>query len=547
MDVLNIIRYARNSFYSKINNSKQKEDFSAPKTCSFSFDLIKRYFKKNNHKDSFQVITDRTNNDLDLDEIFKFIDRTSSKVGQQFLYNRFRVLKNDIDNKYEEENILNNIRKDKSQLRVLLSKLNNDDAYYISSLFQDELLVRPSWYFIILILSITSLISLTLLPFFPKLIFLLIGLLVINVGIHYWNKKNLIINSISIPQVLILNNVAKELYKFNHLRCIDPLLRDSLKAIDKIRKQLILNLFSSKLQNDIYLIFWLVVELFKTLFLLEPILLFSILGKIDTHKSDIERVFNFAGKVDALCSISDLRSSTDKYSVPTISDNYNQFDAKNIYHPLIENCVTNSVSISNRSILLTGSNMSGKTSFIRTIGINYILGQTINTCFAESIAFPNMILHTSIRISDDLLNEKSYYLEEVLTIKEMMTDESNNYGNLYLLDELLKGTNTIERIAASKSILSYLNNYKNIVFAATHDIELTDMLKDEYDLFHFSEIVKNDKIEFDYKLKNGKLTSRNAIRILELYGFPIGVINESYSIANELSNAISTQKLNFFI
>ncbi len=160
--------------------------------------------------------------------------------------------------------------------------------------------------------------------------------------------------------------------------------------------------------------------------------------------------------------------------------------------------------------------MSGKTSFIRTIGINILTGLTLNTCFADHFSMPKMRLFSAIRISDDLMNDRSYYFEEVLTIKEMILKSGNGVPNLFLLDEIFKGTNTIERISAGEAVLSYLSKSDNIVFVSTHDIELADLLKEEYELYHFSEKVDNKTVDFDYKLKDGKLKNRNAIRILHI-------------------------------
>jgi DNA mismatch repair ATPase MutS len=178
--------------------------------------------------------------------------------------------------------------------------------------------------------------------------------------------------------------------------------------------------------------------------------------------------------------------------------------------------------------------MSGKTTFIRTIGINVITGLTINTCFAESMVIPRARIHSAIRISDDLMNDKSYYFEEVLTIKDMIDNAGNGTANLFLLDEIFKGTNTVERISAGKAVLSSLAKNENIVFVSTHDIELTDLLEDEYELYHFSEIVSDKSVDFDYKLKEGKLKNRNAIRILQINGYPDEVIQEAMALAEEL-------------
>jgi DNA mismatch repair ATPase MutS len=177
--------------------------------------------------------------------------------------------------------------------------------------------------------------------------------------------------------------------------------------------------------------------------------------------------------------------------------------------------------------------MSGKTTFIRTMGVNFITAMALNTCFADSFHAPRMRLMSAIRISDDLIDEKSYYFEEVLSIKAMINSGASEYPHLFLLDEIFKGTNTIERISAGKAVLSYLAN-NNTVFVSTHDIELADLLKEEFDLYHFSEIINDDKVDFDYKLKEGKLTTRNAIKILEINQYPRAIIKEAELIAERL-------------
>jgi DNA mismatch repair ATPase MutS len=206
-----------------------------------------------------------------------------------------------------------------------------------------------------------------------------------------------------------------------------------------------------------------------------------------------------------------------------------------MYHPLIPDCVSNSLTINDKSVLLTGSNMSGKTTFIRTVAVNVLLAQTINTVFARTIELSPMRLFSAIRISDDLLSGKSYYFEEVLTIKNMIDEShSSSFVNLFLLDEIYKGTNTIERIAAGKAVLTYLSRGNNIVFVATHDLELADLLKDSFDLYHFTELVDNERINFDYKIKKGKLTTKNAIRILEISDYPKELIDEALQMSNFL-------------
>lgn len=127
------------------------------------------------------------------------------------------------------------------------------------------------------------------------------------------------------------------------------------------------------------------------------------------------------------------------------------------------------------------------------------------------------------------MENKSYFMQEVTTIKEFI-EESDSGNCLFLLDELFRGTNTKERIAISKSVLSWLVKNGNLVFVSTHDLELADMLADEYELYYFSESVKDGILSFDYKLKSGIATEHNAIKILELCDYPASLIKEAHSL-----------------
>lgn len=523
---------------------KLKESFGQLKDDDFRFDLIEKYFAKKDNSDAFQVLSDKTCNDLDFEELFMFVDRTTSRVGQQCLYNRLKAIPKDNNDIDHTEKLIKKLTDDvdyRTNTQVQLDKLNKGDVFHISALFQEEHQQPPKWFFIIRLLSFTSLLSLIMLPFNPQMFFVFLGVFIVNIGVHYWNKKHLYNYVASIPQLLRLNNIAYNLHQDQFFKTIDPLLPNSIRIINQVRNRMSFFRLEASLQSDMEAVFWAFFELFKIAFLLEPLLLFGVLKRLDSKRKEIENVFSFVGEIDIMLSIASLRKGLGTYCLPEMSDS--TLSAKNIYHPLIPDCITNTVDISDKSILLTGSNMSGKTSFIRTIGLNMITGLTINTCFAESMFMPKLQIYSAIRISDDLMNDKSYYFEEVLTIKEMIDKSCNGKPNLFLLDEIFKGTNTIERISAGKAVLSTLAKNGNIVFVSTHDIELTDMLSDEYELYHFSEIVKENNVDFDYKLKEGKLKNRNAIRILQINDYPNDLIDEAIEISKKMDEMTVTNTL----
>lgn len=525
---------------SKKNKARLLSSFGKIKEEDFDFELIEKYFRSKNNHQALQVLSDKTCADLDVEEVFMFLDRTHSRVGQQYLYNKLRVIPKSAESLSLHEQIIAKLIADEGFRVVVqseLERLKKDDVYQIVSLFQEEHIKPPSWYNMIKLLSFSMICFLLLLPFRAQLIIPVLCVFVINVAIHYWNKKNLHQYLGSIPQLLRMKNVADKLYTNEVLRDLSPHLPASVKILNQVKNRMSFFQMEAKVQGDIEALLWFLLEVVKTIFLLEPLLLFGALKRLETKRKEIDDVYSFVGEVDSLVSVASLRTGLDAYCIPRIDEQGKVLSVENMAHPLILACVTNSVSVNDKSILLTGSNMSGKTSFIRAIGINVITGLTLNTCFAHKMVLPRVKVYSAIRISDDLVNDKSYYFEEVLTIKDMLIQSNSQGRNLFLLDEIFKGTNTVERIAAGKAVLSELNKGDDIVFVSTHDIELTDLLKAEYELYHFSEMVDNNKVDFDYQLKVGKLKNRNAIRILQINGYPDSLIEEAVCISRQLDES----------
>ncbi len=524
-------------FRKKANRQKKTKEFGKLKNEVFLFSWISEYFDKTKRFESTHVLSDQVCKDLDFEELFMYLDRTNSKIGQQYLYNQLRSFEEESSLGSREEGFIRKIQEDE-QFRVLLetnlSKLDETEAFYIAKLFQDKTVEAPKWYKILPLLSILSLISLVSLLFSTSLVYVVPVLTIVNMGIHYRNKNNLDHYISSLAQLIKLQSVATVIKDYSSDIYKKDRIEISISNLKKVKKHFYLFQVENKLQGDMTNLFWGTLEIVKILLVIEPIMFFKALNKIKNHQKDIANLYYFIGTVDMLYSISSLRNGLGDYCVPEFANHNEGIKANSIYHPLIQNCITNDINTSGKSILLTGSNMSGKTTFIRTIGINFITSMALNTCFADSFQAPRMRLMSAIRISDDLMDEKSYYFEEVLSIKEMIQASEERFPYLFLLDELFKGTNTIERISGGKAVLSYLSKNNNLVFVSTHDIELAELLKEEYDLYHFSEIISYDNVDFDYILKEGKLTTRNAIKILDINQYPKSVIDEAKVTAERL-------------
>lgn len=197
----------------------------------------------------------------------------------------------------------------------------------------------------------------------------------------------------------------------------------------------------------------------------------------------------------------------------------------------MENPVSNSIAIEKKGVVLTGTNMSGKSTFLRMIGINVLFAQTFYFTLSSKYEAPFLNIVTSISPKDDVTSGKSYYLAEVEAILRIINASDDKVKPLCIIDEIFRGTNPIERISSSMAILNYINKRDAITLVATHDKELTDSLKNSYNFYYFSEDVDYKKgLSFDYKIKQGVVKSRNAIKLLEYVGYPREIIEEAINL-----------------
>ncbi|MEQ8555695.1 MAG: DNA mismatch repair protein MutS [Cyclobacteriaceae bacterium] len=532
---------------SRSKNKKNQEildGYKKPKDEDYDFERIKLYFLNQDHSNYHQVISDRTCRDVDFEELFMTVDRTCSRIGQQYLYSTLRTIPKDSKRCDHFERIIqyfesNTKAKDKTILA--LHQLTEHGAYFLQRLIYGKNLTKPNWFWIIPFLSGLSM-GLLILIFFYPVYPLFILILSVNFVIHFWNKNNLLIYSNTLPQLITMKNVAKGLTEHVEILEDRQQFKRSYEAINEIAKSAILLSWESRASNELGQIGEYFFELLKATFLLEPILIFRIINTLNKKKADINVLYHAIAKVDVAMSIASFRDSLTFCCRPIIAE-HDGLLAKELFHPLIQDPIRNSINLEkSESVLISGSNMSGKTTFIRTIGINAILAQTINTACAKEFMIPKIKIHSAIRIADDLFNETSYYFEEVKVIKEMIDECETGSQNLFLLDELFKGTNTIERVASGKAVLSFLNQNENIVFASTHDLELTDYLTETFLFFHFEEVVDKGGLSFDFKLKSGKWINTNAIRILELNGYPNDITEEARKLANGFRKVESIDK-----
>ena len=260
------------------------------------------------------------------------------------------------------------------------------------------------------------------------------------------------------------------------------------------------------------------------------------------------RIVEAVGEVDSAISTASLRAGLSDWTVPEFTDPRSPIVLTEAWHPLLEHAVPNSVELTpGRGVIITGSNMSGKSTFLRTVGVTVVVAQTLNTCPSERYLGPRLRVRSAIGRSDDLTAGKGYYLMEVDAVLDLLQASESSDHHLFLFDELFRGTNTIERLAAGEAVLNALlldaqGRGRHVVIAATHYGELVQMLEGTYDPHHFEETVQNHGLSFDFKIPPGPARTRSAIALLELQGAPAEIVAQARERVIQLDSTRAVQR-----
>lgn len=244
------------------------------------------------------------------------------------------------------------------------------------------------------------------------------------------------------------------------------------------------------------------------------------------YKDAVASSFDAVSDVEQMLSLSTI--SKVRNTCSAVIENTDEVYVKgaDMYHPLIsvDKAVANSAHIREGVTIITGSNMSGKTTFLRTVAINLILAYMGAPVCAKEFSASNMKVFTSMRITDDVAEGISTFYAEILRIKAMADFRKNDVPMICFIDEIFKGTNSADRIVGAKEVIKGLGGKKCITLVSTHDFELCEVKDREGKPavnYHFEEHYEDDKLSFDYTIKNGRCTTTNARAILKMAGFNV--------------------------
>jgi len=430
-------------------------------------------------------------NDLDMDQIFMTINSTCSAAGEEYLFALLHQPEFSEEKLLERNRLIEFFRTNKEkrlEVQTILAgmgKMRNISVYeYMNRLNNLPRENNATHYF--LILSIVIAVGYIFVD--PMIGFLLTAGTVINNIVRYYKRKAEIEKYFQVVTYIIrLLDSAKKLSEVD----IEEIskYKDKLSKISKsyagFRKGA--GVVASKNPNgslaDMFL------DYVRMIFHIDLIKFNSMMNTFDDKQGELNSVYEIMGMIDSIKEHS--------------------------------------------SVLITGSNASGKSTFIKTLAINAILAQTIYTVMSDEYNASFFKVASSMALQDNLYGNESYYIVEIKSLKRIIDMLEDKVPTLCFVDEVLRGTNTLERIAASSRILLSLAKGNAMCFAATHDIELTHILEKYYSNYHFQEQVVDNNILFDYVLYEGRAVSKNAIKLLSIIGYTDDITDAATESANE--------------
>lgn len=469
-------------------------------------------------------VDDITWRDLNMDEVFSSVDCSQSVVGSEVLYANLRRQNVPHENLMKKEDIIELYRVDEQarlETQEALSGIGRASyhgaaRYLFSAAFQ-----YPPRRWLYKLLAIIPLVILAGAILYTPVILGMILSFGVNIFVFYrtqalWEKEMASIRHIGAVlhcaqrlgriKAKAFNSTAVEIRSLNH---------------EFIKIRFWLPMFDMRGFSNLEMM----MEYIKIIFMLDMISLSAIVDELNKHADAIRRIYYLVGQADVCQLTAQLREREAWHCIPCFHEGL-EVCAQGLRHPLLKDAVPNSI-IWNGNALITGSNASGKSTFIKALAVNCILAQTIHTCFAQTFTLCKARVMSSMAIRDDIMEGESYFIAEIKSLKRILDVAQERGAVLCFVDEILRGTNTIERIAASSAVLGSLAGLNMLCIIATHDIELTRLLSPGYRNLHFSEKITEEGVQFDYLLHEGPTRTRNAILLLRQMGFPPPVIEEA--------------------
>jgi hypothetical protein len=299
-------------------------------------------------------------------------------------------------------------------------------------------------------------------------------------------------------------------------------LQDHLKASGNLKK---LTQLANELEQRSNLLIHL---------LLNPLLLWDIKKGIqleewkEKHGENLLHWIKTLGEFDAFCSLGIFTFNHPDYTFPAFTDTYFKMEGKNLGHPLMNRdvCVRNDIAVEKHPffLIVTGANMAGKSTYLRTIGVNFVLACMGSPVCAESLLLYPAKLITSLRTSDSLNDNESYFFAELKRMKIIIDELQSGEKLFIILDEILKGTNSVDKQKGSLALVRQFINLYSCGIIATHDLllgSLEEKFPGNVKNYRFEADIQNDELTFSYRLREGIAQNMNASFLMKKMGITV--------------------------
>ena len=487
--------------------------------------LADRYFDLTRSGDDLLHVDEQTWNDLEFPRIFAQLDTTITRIGSQCLFRQMRTYAREpaqAQALYETFQALRRDRDLRERIQLTLMSLNADSAARVVETLYEPRIEGPKHPALIIGWSVVSLglvgaMSASLIPLGMAL--LVLG---VNVAISARTASRRYRLIETLRGIFELISVAEGL---GRIRTDQPVAQIAALARARASRRQVKRVFRwfQRFGNlPMGLGIWL-----NLVFPAEVLVSIHTVNRLPGVREELRSMYEQVGSLDAAIAVASFLERAAHCPAASGPDSTIEIEAG--YHPLIQQPVPNSLRLEERSALISGSNMAGKTTFIKMVAINLIFGRTLGFCLARDARIPWASVMACIRTEQSVESGKSRYFAEIETILTFLRRDGGDGHLVVVIDEPFSGTNTTERVAAAKAVLAALSRH-SLVLATTHDVELQEMLRDRFDMFHFTE---NPQVEgyFDYRLQRGPCYERNALKLLAEVGYPHAVIAEAVELA----------------
>jgi len=469
----------------------------------------------------------QTWHDLDLYRVFDQLNYTQSSIGAEALYQKMRLIKFQPEASLQElEDFFDHLPDLRLKVQVVMNQLGKKNHNMARSIVanpgkQDSKIYLSLYIF----LACLPVFSLFFLPFFKiQAMMVLVASATFNIifsSIRNWSNK------MRLDRVSYLVRIFASTAKLSHLAI--PKQEALKQAVQPFKKTKVISgiLQSPTGSSDMEII----LIYLNFLFLIPQIAQVYIYQQVRIHQKEAQEAINLLGELEVAISL--LRHKRD---VELVCHPYFKKEGgikgKGIYHPLLTDPVANDVRFE-KNMVISGDNASGKSTYLKMVAINCILAQGLGFAYGESLELSYGHVMTSMDVSDDIEVGDSYFITESKTILRMIESLEKSGFHYFFIDELFKGTNTIERIGSGLGIVRWLSRHDCLYMISSHDIELVAASGAVNDNYHFDSRYVDGEIVFDYQIKQGAAVTKNAVNTLKSLHFPSEITQTSQELIRQ--------------